>query len=223
MSMHRLVVGTLIVCLAAPAWAASREERRLEDAREVLEAALEGPNAIPPRLLERAKGVAIFSGIVRGGFIWGGRAGSGVLLVRGEDGSWSPPAFISIAGGSWGLQVGLQSVDAVFLVMNDRGLRSLMKNRSTLGADAAVTAGPTSASGEAAVDAALKAEILAYTRARGAYAGISLQGSHVWQDSRANENLYGRRLTVERIVLRREVEMPEAARPLVEVLERGAE
>lgn len=214
------------IAAAAPARADDRARfvRKLDDAREVLVEALSGEGrTIPPRLLARARAIAIFPGVVKGGFVWGGRYGEGVVLSQDEAGAWSAPAYFTLAGGSWGLQIGLQSTDVVLLVMNDRGLHALLKQKATLGADAEVAAGPSSASAEADVDVALRAEILSYTRARGLFAGVSVDGARIARSDRINGGLYGRPVTVDEILIERSVDVPEEARRLVDLLKERAD
>lgn len=202
----------LLLAAALPGHTESKYARKLNDAREVLAQAMshEG-KAIPPQLLKRAKAIAIFPNTIKAGFVVAGRYGEGVVLSHAEDGSWSAPAFFTVAGGSYGLQIGVQSMDIVLLIMNDRGLQALLKQKATIGADVAVTAGPASVSGDADIDVFMKADILSYTRAKGLFAGIAVNGARIAASPRMNHEFYGRDISVDDIIVRRMVDAPAAA------------
>jgi lipid-binding SYLF domain-containing protein len=178
----------------------SDEARRLSESiaifGEIMEAA---DSAIPEDILQNAAGVAIFPGTVRAGFIFGGMRGRGVLSARTETG-WSSPAFLTLTGGSFGLQIGGQAVDVILVVNNRRGLEYLVGNQFTLGADASVAAGPVGRDAKAATDLQLRAQILSYSRARGLFAGLTINGSTIRPDRDANERFYGTRFDTNQIV-----------------------
>lgn len=198
---------------------ASRLDRKIEQSNEVLVEAIEREGAgIPAQLLRECKAVILFPGVVRGGFIWGGRFGEGITVGRTANGGWSAPAFYSVAGGSWGLQIGLESVDVVMLVMNERGLQALMKQKFTLGGDISATAGPNTASAQRDIDVALRADIVSYARARGLFAGLALNGARIAASPRANREFYGRSLSVDDIIVRNAVPMPASAAGLMQTL-----
>lgn len=179
---------------------ATEEEETVNQAIAVMDKIMEIPeSAIPPSLLANAYGIAIIPGVIKGAFIVGGRYGEGVLLVRNQGGGWSNPTFLSIGGGSFGWQIGGQSTDVILVFKSRRSVDDIKKGKFTLGADAAVAAGPVGRRAEGATDVTLKAEILSYSRSRGFFAGVSLEGSVLnilWQENAA---YYGRNATVEDI------------------------
>lgn len=173
--------------------AAAGQIKKVEDATRVLaEMMKESDKSIPTGLIKNCAGIAIIPDVVRAGLVIGGRHGRGLVLVRTKDGGWSDPAFIEITGGSIGWQAGVQSADIVLVFRTPRSVENLGEGKFTLGADAGVAAGPLGRSAEASTDAALKAEILSYSRSRGLYAGLTLQGSSIQEDRKANRNFYGR-------------------------------
>lgn len=170
------------------------EARRLREATVVFSEVMNtSDTSIPASILNRAEGIAIFPGTVKGGFIFGGMRGRGVLSARTPDG-WSPPTFMTLTGGSFGLQIGGQAVDVVLVIMQRRGLENFVRNQFKLGADAGVAAGPVGREAQAATDLQLRAEILSYSRSRGLFAGLTINGSTVRADRDANERFYGKRL-----------------------------
>lgn len=183
------MLGFLLV-LSGPVHAASAEGDRVVLATEVLRQLSTMPeNAVPPALLADAKGIAVIPGVIKAGFIVGGRFGKGVIAVR-DDSGWSHPAFVQIAGGSLGWQIGAQSTDLILVFKTKRSIENLAGGKVTLGADASVAAGPVGRRAEAATDAQLKAEIYSYSRNRGLFAGISLEGAAVTPDQNANHRFY---------------------------------
>jgi len=211
------LVGLLVPSLS---FAQVKEGRRLEACREVLEELLGGEERIPRDLLDKAECVAVVPSAKKLALGFGGRWGKGAVVCRGQggDGSWGAPLMISLGGGSFGLQVGGQAADYVFLVMNPKGIDYLMRSQFTLGADAAVAAGPVGRTGSAATDLRMRAEILSYSRTRGLFAGLSLEGSVVKQDQDGNENVYGARVDATRLLLEGAYPVPVAGRGLVELL-----
>lgn len=184
----------LTVGLPLNARAERSEITKIKDATDVLDQIVSIPEKnIPPALLRNAAGIAIIPGVIKAGFILGGRYGKGVLLVRNQKGRWSYPAFISLTGGSIGWQVGVESVDIVLVFKTARSIERIVHGKFTLGADASVAAGPVGRQASAATDVQLKAEIYSYSRSRGLFAGIALQGASLQIDEEDNDALYGRK------------------------------
>ncbi|HEY6548350.1 MAG TPA: lipid-binding SYLF domain-containing protein [Vicinamibacteria bacterium] len=200
--------------------AEGKEPKRLAACTEALEEILGIPENIPRDLLDRAYCVGVIPGVLKFAFGVGGRYGKGAVVCRGKDGAgpWGPPLMVTMGGGSVGLQIGGQSADFVFLIMNAKGAQSLLKSQFTLGADAAVAAGPKGRTSEAATDIQMRAEILSYSRTRGVFAGLSIEGAVLKQDEDANERLYGAPISPKRLLLESGRGVPVAARPLVDFL-----
>ncbi|GAB4239890.1 MAG: hypothetical protein Kow00109_14860 [Acidobacteriota bacterium] len=224
--MARRYAGCILVplaFLAATLFAGKQDEtKRLEDCARVLREVLDIPEGIPQDLLDRAECVIVIPSMKKFALGIGGSYGKGALVCRkGKDftGPWSAPAMMRLEGGSIGLQLGGSATDVILLVVNPRGVESLLKSKVKLGADAKVAAGPKGRSTQAATDALMTAEILAYSRSRGLFAGISLEGSTLRPDSGANRDLYGKKLDARRIVLENAVTPPPEARPLIELLQ----
>jgi lipid-binding SYLF domain-containing protein len=178
----------------------------------VFDEIMKAPDAgIPKSILDRAEGIAVFPSMLRAGFVVGAQRGRGVISVRDRSSStWSAPAFLTITGGSFGAQIGGQAVDLVLVIMDRRGLNQLVGNQFKIGADAGVAAGPVGRSAEASTDIQLRAQILSYSRSRGLFAGITLNGSSIRQDRDANGRFYGKRYTTRQITLERFGGAPEA-------------
>lgn len=171
-------------------------ESRINESKLVLDEIMVSPDqSIPEELLAKAKAIAIYPNVLKGGFIFGARFGRGVVLAKDEQGNWGPVAFSTLGGGNFGLQIGGQLTDLVFVVMNERGLSGLLSNNFTLGADASVAAGPVGRYSQAATDLSLRAGILAYSRSRGLFAGVALDGAVVTQDNNSNTAFYGKPVT----------------------------
>ena len=199
--------------------------KRLENAGTVIEEILNVPDNIPQDLLDKARCVVVLPSVVKAAFIVGGSYGRGVMVCRtGEHfrGPWGAPAMYALEGGSIGLQIGGQATDFVILVMNDRGASSLLKSKVKLGADAAVAAGPKGRDAAANTDAYLRAEMLSYSRSRGVFAGISLEGSTLRPDNDANRKLYGKDASAAEIITESKVEAPEAGRKLISRLQKAS-
>ena len=180
----------------------SEEAARIRDAVVVLDEIMKASDsAIPYSILGKAAGIAVFPGTIRAGFIVGGMRGRGILSARTEGGGWSSPTFMTITGGSVGLQIGGQATDIILVIQNQRGLENLIRNQFKFEADAAAAAGPVGREAELATDLQLRAEILSYSRARGLFAGVTLGGSTVRIDVDANERFYGARLEGPQVVL----------------------
>lgn len=219
--MRRTLVLLFLLCLAASlAYAKSKEEERLENCARVLQEILNIPDAIPQDLLDKAECVGVLP-VKKGGFIVAVRVGKGAMVCRtGEkmNGPWSPPAMYELSGGSLGFQIGGESTDFVILVMNPTGARKLLQSKFTLGADASVAAGPKGRTSEAATDAQMHAEILTYSRSKGLFAGVSLEGSPLSQDSDANQKIYGKRIEAKQLLIEAAEPVPPAGRALVDLL-----
>jgi lipid-binding SYLF domain-containing protein len=196
--MRHLLAIVLAVCLSGPlsAQAGEKEIQRATDAVAVLDEIMRAPDqAIPEHLLGKAHAVAVIPSVVKAGFVIGGRSGKGLIAVRGEDGTWSNPSFVKLTGGSIGFQAGVQATDVVLVFRSQRGVDSIVNGKFTLGADAAVAAGPVGRTATASTDGQLKAEIYSYSRARGLFAGVALDGAVIAIDHRANQSVYGRNTT----------------------------
>lgn len=193
-----LAVVSMAVILAggARAFAQAAEESRVNDAATVFSEIMSAPDrGIPGAVLDKAEAVAIFPGVIRAGFAIGGQFGRGVICVRDRaSNTWSAPAFLTIAGGSFGAQIGAQSIDVVLVIMDPTGVQRLLGNQFKLGAEASVAAGPVGRSAEAGTDIQLRAKILSYSRSRGLFAGVALNGSTMAEDVDANQRMYGQRL-----------------------------
>jgi lipid-binding SYLF domain-containing protein len=175
-------------------------------------------NAIPEQLMARAHGIAVIPHVVKGAFGIGGQWGKGLMSQRREDGSWSPPAYIEIGGGSFGLQIGVQAVDIVLVFTDEDGLKGLLKDKLKLGADASVTAGPVGRKAEVGTDILLRSAVFAYSRSKGLFAGISLDGSVVAIDDGANRAIYGKSLKGEQILLGNAVQANAEVEPFLKTL-----
>ncbi len=216
-----VVVVLVALALAASTFAKSKEEERLENTATVLQEILNIPDAIPQDLLDKAECVLVFPSVKKGGFIVAVRVGKGAAICRtGEkmDGPWSAPAMYELGGGSVGFQAGGQATDFVLLVMNPKGAKKLLESKFTLGADASVSAGPKGRTAEAATDAQMGAEILTYSRSKGLFAGVSLEGAPVSQDSDANKKIYGKPIEAKEILLGASVPAPATGKALVDLL-----
>ena len=209
----------LLVC--TPALAQKKENERLEECTSVLEEILNVPDNVPQELLDKAECVVIFPSVKKAAFGIGGSYGRGALVCRsGKEftGPWSAPALFALEGFSFGLQLGGQATDFLLLVMNTKGAESILGSKIKLGADASAAAGPKGRNIAAATDIVMSAEILSYSRAKGLFAGVSLEGSTLRSDGGANENLYGKELDARAIVRDGAVGVPAAAKELVNYL-----
>jgi lipid-binding SYLF domain-containing protein len=187
------LAGTLVLGLGSnAAWASTAQMEKLEAAGEVLKELVALPEqGIPEGLLKNAHGIAVIPSLVKAGYFFGGRYGWGVLSARGADGSWSPPVFITVAGGSFGLQIGVEASDVVLVFKTKRSVDAVMRSQFTLGADVSIAAGPVGRHAEAATDAQLKAEIYSYAKSKGLYAGVALEGALVQVNHGDNAAFYG--------------------------------
>src|ERR1700720_4236379 len=195
-----------------------KEADRLQNCGTVLKEILDIPDDIPQDFLDKARCVIVFPSVVKAAFIVGGSYGRGVMVCRsGKDfsGPWGAPVMMALEGGSFGLQIGGQATDFVILVMNNRGADSLLHSKVKLGADASVAAGPKGRDASADTDATLRAEMLSYSRARGVFAGISLEGTTLRPDNDANKRIYGKTVSAEDIITESRLHAPESAHKLL--------
>jgi len=207
-----LIAGFALHLGAGLAVAQDDEIKRLKTATTVFEEIMEAPdNAIPRAIFDKATAVAIFPSTVKAGFIFGGHRGKGVISARNEQGEWSTPAFLTLTGGSFGLQIGGQSVDLILVIMNRRGLEKLLQNEFKFGGDASAVVGPVGRDAEASTDLTLRAEIISYSRTRGLFAGITLKGSTIKADRDSNERFYDYPYGSAQLVLEEEPATPHSA------------
>ena len=221
--MRRLVAAALLGAVAtAPLSAAlsESETKRIQEAATVLRELHQAPDQdVPLDLWQKASCVMVIPGLKKAAFIVGGEYGKGLMSCR-TGASWSPPVFMRLGKGSWGLQFGAQTIDLVLLVMNDKGIEKLLKNRVSLGAEASVAAGPVGRDARAATDVQLRAEILSYSRTQGIFAGINLSGGVLRDDADDNVDLYGKGITPKNVLLDGKVQLPGIARTFVDALNR---
>jgi len=216
------LVLALFSLVATSAWAANKETERVENAGKVMQEILNVPDDIPQTLLDKADCVIVLPSVIKFAIGIGGNYGRGVMTCRSKDfrGRWGAPSMMALEGGSFGLQLGGQATDFVLLVMNDRGANGILTGKVKLGADAAAAAGPKGRDAAAATDVTLRAEILSYSRSRGLFAGISLEGSTLRPDNGANKSLYGKEIPAKDIVLGGAEHAPASARLLLQTLEK---
>jgi SH3 domain-containing YSC84-like protein 1 len=210
---------------AAPKDKDEKEVDRIQNAATVLKEILDIPDNIPQDLLDKARCVMVFPSVVKAAFIVGGSYGRGVMVCRsGKDfsGPWGAPVMMALEAGSVGFQIGGQATDFVILVMNARGAESLLHNKVKLGADASIAAGPKGRDAQAATDVTFRAEMLSYSRARGVFVGVSLEGSTVHSDNDANRRLYGHDVNPEQLITESRFQAPPEARQLLAVLEKAS-
>jgi SH3 domain-containing YSC84-like protein 1 len=203
---------------------AKDENNRLQNAGTVIQEILDIPDDIPQDLLDKARCVVVMPSVLKAAFVVGGSYGRGTMVCRtGKDfsGPWGAPAMYALEGGSVGFQIGAEATDFVILVMNNRGADSLLHSKVKLGGDASVAAGPKGRTASADTDAYMRAEMLSYSRARGVFAGVSLEGSTLRPDEDANRRLYGRDATAAVIITEPKYESPESGRPLVHRLQKA--
>lgn len=213
-------IVALGLLLAFPAAAATKEEQRIADAADVLDQLLRIPEkSIPPSLLARAYAVAVVPDVVKAGFVFGARRGKGIIVVRQDDDSWSNPAFIKMTGGSIGWQAGVQSTDIILVFKTRSGVADISNGKLTLGADASIAAGPVGRHTEIATDIKFEAEVVSYSRSRGLFAGVAIEGAGVTMDRKANAAFYGSTsMTPEKIFVSSPNIAPDIANTFVQVL-----
>ena len=221
--MKKVMILLAMLSLGTLCWAGSAREDatdRLDNATNVLHEIMGmSDNGIPEEVLEHAKCVAVVPHMVKAGFVFGGKGGKGVATCRTANG-WSAPAFITISGGSWGLQIGVETVDLVMIIQNEKGMQKLLSSNFQIGADASAAAGPVGRHASAGTDWKLDTEILTYSRAKGAFAGLTLEGASIRQDDDSRDAIYGRKVTTRALLLGK-VPAPTAARPFLAAI-RGA-
>jgi lipid-binding SYLF domain-containing protein len=222
--MKKSIVCLLVVLMSTLAAFADdeREADRVKDAGVVLKEILNIPDNIPQDLIDKAECVIILPSVKKGAFGIGGSFGRGIMICRGGEhykGKWGAPALYALEGVSIGFQIGGQATDFVLLVMNPKGAESLLYSKVKLGADASAAAGPKGRTAEGATDIVMNAEILSYTRNKGLFAGVSLEGSTLRSDGSANEKLYGRKLSAKEIIRQGKVGIPASASQLVSLLD----
>ncbi|MEO8011012.1 MAG: lipid-binding SYLF domain-containing protein [Dokdonella sp.] len=201
MPFVRSVVIAFSVFLAASSVHASEKELALaENAVRVLNEIMQAPDkAIPQDLLRSAQAIAVIPDVIKAGFVFGGRRGEGMISVKSADGTWSNPSFANLTGGSVGFQAGVSSTDVILVFRTSRGVESIVNGKFTIGADASAAAGPVGRTAQAATDAQLKAEIYSYSRARGLFAGVALDGTVLSINNKGNQRIYGEGVTARRI------------------------
>jgi len=213
-----------LVMVAPPLLAEDRKEaERLQNCGSVLKEIMDIPDDIPEDLIDKAECIIVYPSVLKAAFVIGGSYGRGSMTCRSGEhftGPWSAPSMMALEGGSVGFQIGGQATDFVLLVMNPRGARSILKSKVKLGADASAAAGPKGRTASASTDATMRAEVLSYSRARGLFAGISLEGSTVRPDNDANQRVYGRKLEAEDIILKGAVAVPPPAQQMIAYLNR---
>jgi SH3 domain-containing YSC84-like protein 1 len=200
----------------------TKDDNRLRNSGTVLKEILDVPDNIPQDLLDKADCVVVFPSVLKAAFIVGGSYGRGAMSCRkGDDfrGPWSAPTMMALEGGSFGFQIGGQATDFVLLVMNESGARGILASKVKLGGDASVAAGPIGRDSSAETDATLRSEILSYSRARGLFAGVSLEGSTIRPDNGDNRRVYGKKISAKEIALSGTVPLPEAAQQLISTLD----
>jgi len=212
-----------LALVALPLYAADdkKESERLENCGMVIKEVMDIPDDIPQDLVDKAECIVVFPSVLKAAFVIGGSYGRGAMTCRtGEHftGPWSAPTMMALEGGSIGFQLGGQATDFVLLVMNPRGARAILSSKVKLGADASVAAGPKGRTANASTDVTLRAEVLSYSRARGLFAGISLEGSTIRPDNDANERVYVKKIDAESIVFKGAVAVPPAAQKMIAYL-----
>jgi len=216
----------LVPCsFARPADDKGKDEDRLKNAGTVIQEILDIPDDIPQDVLDKARCVVVLPSVLKAAFIAGGSYGRGVMVCRtGPDftGPWGAPAMYALEGGSFGLQIGGEATDFVILVMNNRGVESLLHSKVKLGGDASVAAGPKGRTASAETDAYMRSEMLSYSRASGVFAGISLEGTTLRPDEDANHRVYGNDLTAQKIITEPKMDSPASGKLLVSRLQKAS-
>ena len=220
-----LVAAACLTLVAGAVYAANKEQKRLENCGVVMQEVINVPDNIPQELLEKAECVIVIPSVRKLAFGVGASYGRGAMVCRtGEKfrGPWGAPAMYALEGGSIGFQIGGEATDLILLVMNDRGMESILSSKVKLGADASIAGGPKGRDASANTDAWMRAEILSYSRSRGVFAGISLEGSTLRPDDDASEQVYGRAIKAKDIVRGEHTGVPGSGRHLVNVLQKSA-
>jgi SH3 domain-containing YSC84-like protein 1 len=215
----------LLAALALPVYGQKKEQERVENAGTVMQEILKAPDSIPQSVLDKADCVVVLPSVVKAAFIVGGSYGRGVMTCRSGKtfhGKWGAPTMMALEGGSAGLQIGGEATDFILLLMNERAASGILASKVKLGGDASAAAGPVGRTASAETDVTLRADILSYSRARGAFAGISLEGSTLRPDNDANKHLYGQQLEAKDIVLNGKVKSPPSAATLISTLDKAS-
>jgi SH3 domain-containing YSC84-like protein 1 len=224
--MKRVLLGVgLVSLLVLPAAAQEKEEERVENSGKVMQEILNAPDSIPQGVLDKADCVVVLPSVVKFAIGIGGSYGRGVMTCRGGkdfQGKWGAPTMMALEGGSAGLQLGGQATDFVLLLMNSRSASSMLSSKVKLGGDASAAAGPVGRTASAETDVALRADILSYSRARGLFAGISLEGSTLRPDNDANKHLYGKKIEAKDVVLNGAVTPPPSSTKLLSALDKAS-
>jgi lipid-binding SYLF domain-containing protein len=222
--MKKAILFAVFLCLTRVAWGGTREatEDRLQHAGAVLREVMGAPDkGIPENVLLHAKCIAVVPHLLKGGFVFGAENGRGVATCRTANG-WSAPAFFTITGGNWGLQIGVEGIDLVMVIQGDKGLERLIGSKFEIGADASAAAGPVGRHASADTDWKLNTEILTYSRARGIFAGVTLNGAGIRRDDDSTEAIYGHEIPTRRILLG-EVPPTPPARPFLDAVRNAKE
>ena len=225
MRVMLVILAVSTVTAAADTKDKQKQEDRLKNSATVMNEILHVPDNIPQDLLDKAKCVIVIPSVVKAAFIVGGSYGRGTLVCRSGKtlaGAWGSPAMVVLEGGSIGFQIGGEATDFVLLVMNEHGVNSLLHSKVKIGGDISSAAGPVGRTAEANTDASIRAEMLTYSRARGLFAGISLDGASLRQDNEGNEALYGQKITAIEIVQGPSPAIPQAGQQLVALLEKAS-
>src|SRR3977135_4122885 len=215
------LMALALVALPLLAAGDKKETERLENCGMILKEVMDIPDNIPQDLIDKAECLIVFPSVLKAAFVIGGSYGRGAMTCRSGEhftGPWSAPTMMALEGGSIGFQLGGQATDFVLLVMNPRGARALLTNQAQPGADASAAAGPKGRTANASTDVSLRAEVLSYSRARGLFAGLSLEGSTVRPDNDAHERIYGKKIEAESIVFKGAVAVPPAAQKMIAYL-----
>jgi len=223
--MKKWIGAGLLTAFTLTAYGQQKEEDRVENAGKVMQEILNAPDGIPQSVLDRADCVIVLPSVVKFAIGIGGSYGRGVMTCRGGkdfQGKWGAPTMMALEGGNIGLQLGGQATDFVLLMMNPRSAAGVLSSKVKLGGDASAAAGPVGRTAAAATDATLRAEILSYSRARGLFAGVSLEGSTLRPDNGANKNLYGKEIDARDIVLDGAVPPPKSAATLISTLDKAS-
>jgi SH3 domain-containing YSC84-like protein 1 len=219
--MMSYLVALVLIALPLSAADNKRETGRLENCGTVIKEIMDIPDDIPKDLLDKAECVIVFPSVLKAALVFGGSYGRGAMMCRSGEhftGPWGAPTMMALEGGSFGLQLGGQATDFVLLVMNPRGAKAILHSKVKLGADASAAAGPKGRTANASTDATLRAEVLSYSRNRGLFAGLSLEGSSLRPDNNANEKVYNKKVEAEAIVRKGAVAVPPAAQELIGIL-----
>jgi len=223
--MKKWMTVAFLLGFALPVYGQEKEQDRVENAGKVMQEILNAPDSIPQSVLDTADCVVVLPSVVKAAFIVGASYGRGVMTCRGGQsfqGKWGAPTMMALEGGSAGLQIGGQATDYVLLLMNSRSATAILSSKVKLGGDASAAAGPVGRTASAETDVTMRSEILSYSRARGAFAGVSLAGSTLRADNGANENLYGKKIDAKDIVLKHAVKAPPSASTLISTLDKAS-